>query len=529
MTPPSSPLTPNDPRLTRARTACRAGNLRGAAPLYEAFLKSHPDSAEAHYELGQVFARMTLYDRSVTHLRRASELAPDNVDYMVCLAGQLTLLRDYHEGIAVYNKLRAITNSPEHHADAAALYEVLGEYDKGREAASAALESTPNHERATVTRIKIDLRQSTPDEPRLRAWLEGLDRVAATDNPHLKSQALELIADINEKLADYPAAFQTFTRINETDRAARQRMLPNQQAREGYLKSLDLIRAAVTPELARRWAEHLPKDSIPAPAFLVGFPRSGTTMTERALGAHPAIRSIEERPTFEACKGQVAKLVGAYALQTRPLGEVFDALSPKQVTSLRSFYWDQVRREIGPVPDNELVLDKNPLRIADLPFVNRIFPEAKVIVALRDPRDVCLSCYRQRFDFTHSIAMSLFLDLRSTGMLYAKIMQAWIDTRESYTFPWKEIRYEDTVTDFETRIREVIEFLELPWDDAVLSFHKTSGRKLSTTPSYHAIRQKVYTSAIGRWQRYADQLAPILPILQPYVEAFGYADDAPPA
>ena len=530
MTPTTPHPAPSEQQLAKARAAYRAKNLKGAIPLYQAYLKAHPNAAQAHHELGQVFARMTMYDQSVFHLRRATELTPDNVEYLTWLGGQLTLLRDFHAGVEIYDHLRALApENPDFHADSAGLYEVLGDYETARDAAAQALEVSPGHERALLTLIRIDLRRTKPDDATLRDWLADLQRVAKTGNLHLRGLAFELITDVNEKLADYPAAFVAITHINETDRAARRQLLPNPQQRQGYLNSLEVIAGAITPELARRWDEQCPDDGIPSPSFLVGIPRSGTTMTERALGAHPLIRSIEERPTFEACKAQMPKLVGAYALQTRPLAELFDALSTKQITSLRAFYWEQVRREIGPVPDDELVLDKNPLRIVDLPFVNRIFPKARVIVALRDPRDVCLSCYRQRFDFTNNSAMSFFTDLRATGMLYAKVMGIWLSTRDAYTFPWKEIRYEETVTDFEARIREVIEFLGLPWDDAVLSFHETTGRQMSTTPSYHAVRQKVYTTAIGRWKRYADQLAPILPILQPYVEALGYADDAPPA
>ena len=308
----------------------------------------------------------------------------------------------------------------------------------------------------------------------------------------------------------------------------RSQLVPPPHHREAYLRWTGELAEGLTAERTRRWADELPADAGPAPALLVGFPRSGTTMTERALGAHPRIRSIEERFTLETVKTMLPKLVGDEAMRTRPLAEVIDALTPAQVARLRAFYWEQARGILGPIADDEVVLDKMPLRIAELPFINRIFPDARVIVALRDPRDVCLSCFRQRFDFVNNTPMSFFLDLADTARLYAHVMSLWVERRDAYSFPWMQVRYEDTVTDFEARTRRIVEFLGLPWDDAILSFHTSTGRQASTTPSYHAIRQKVNTRAVGRWTRYEPQLAPILPVLRPFIEAFGYAESPAP-
>jgi len=289
---------------------------------------------------------------------------------------------------------------------------------------------------------------------------------------------------------------------------------------ERPIETTGRLASIVTPQRAARWRDEEPDDGLPTPAFLVGFPRSGTTMTERALDAHPSLRSLEEKPTLTATKTKMGQDLG---LRDDPDdGGKVDAMTPAQVTELRRFYWARVADELGGPPrDGEVVLDKLPLRIIDLPVVNRLFPRASVIVALRDPRDVILSCFRQNFRI--NLPMSFFLDIHDSARCYEAVMGSWLEMRGVYSFDVKEVRYEDTVSDFEPKMREMLAFLGLDWDDAVLSFHERKpDERQSVTPSYHAVRRKVNRGAIGRWKPYAAQLAPILPTLEPFVEAFGY-------
>ncbi len=520
---------PPGQQLAQANAALQAGDLQRAASLYAAHLAANPGDARAQHAQGQVLCRLGRHDHAIGHLRKAAELEPENTQYLLWLAGILDRTRQYRASLEVYNRIRALTpHNPEPHADAAALHEMLGEHDEARAAARAALEIDPDHQRARLFLIKVDLRDTKPDPETLGEWRDTVSSIAGSAPAHIAGLALELLVDICERQEAFPEAFEAIASINRLDREARAQLVPPPERREAYLRWTADLAQGLTPERTRRWAEELPPDAGPAPALLVGFPRSGTTMTERALGAHPRIRSIEERFTLEAVKTMLPRLVGNLAMRTKPLGEIIDSLTPEHVARLREAYWQQARAILGPVVEGEVVLDKMPLRIAELPFINRVFPDARIIVALRDPRDVCLSCFRQRFDFVNNVPMSFFLDLHDTARLYAHVMSLWLDHRDDYSFPSIVIRYENTVRDFEPRVREIIEFLGLPWDDAVLSFHESTGRQASTTPSYHAIRQKVYTKAVGRWRRYDRQLAPVLPTLEPLIDALGYAEhDAP--
>jgi sulfotransferase family protein len=145
----------------------------------------------------------------------------------------------------------------------------------------------------------------------------------------------------------------------------------------------------------------------------------------------------------------------------------------------------------------------------------------KIVFALRDPRDVVLSCFMQRLPLN---AVSVhYLTLEGTAKKYATTMNAWLKIRGMLRNPWIEVRYEDTVADLERQARTVLEFLELPWDDSVLEYHRRAQTKHVHSPTYEAVTKPVYSSSIGRWRNYAAQFEPYLKILQPFVEAFGYA------
>jgi hypothetical protein len=168
------------------------------------------------------------------------------------------------------------------------------------------------------------------------------------------------------------------------------------------------------------------------------------------------------------------------------------------------------------------VVDKHPLRILDLGLANLLFPGAKAIVLIRDPRDCCLSCFFQDLGLTPVSAR--FLRLETLGEVYATIMGLWLGMREKLTIDTLQIRYEDLVTDFEPGARRLVEFVGEPWTDDVLQFHKKAAKRAINTPSYQAVTEKVNTRAVGKWANYETHLDPLLPHVRPFLEAFGYEE-----
>jgi tetratricopeptide (TPR) repeat protein len=517
-----------DPEIARAHQLLNRGDTAGAAGAFSRIIQRRPRDADAYHGLGLAASRLGRSNEAAAAITKAIQLDGRRAIYHHDLGTVLQDLGRLEPAVEAFTRAGWLdrTNA-ESHADAAGALERLGRIDEANAAIARALQANPGHERARVIRAKIELRAGSPDRARLAALrdeLAPLTTGAAT--PLAQSLAWEAFGDASDRLGDAATAFHAFTEVNHLERS--RQPCPSDQDREVYLKSIDAFAGSFTRERAERWAAERPDDGVPAPALLVGFPRSGTTMTERALDAHAGVESIEEKPTFADLRQEFGRLLGAEAAGRATFDEAMDHATPEQISHLRRAYWDIVERHRGGrVPPGVVLLDKLPLMITALTWVNRVFPDARVIVALRDPRDVCLSCLRQRFVLNPP--MSFFLDPHDTARLYERAMGSWLRTRDMYTLAWSEIRYEDVVADFEARMRELVAFLGLGWDDAVLGFHERTGGKASMTPSYHAVRKKVSATAVGRHLRYADQLAPILPTLQPFIDAFGYGAGPGPA
>jgi hypothetical protein len=150
----------------------------------------------------------------------------------------------------------------------------------------------------------------------------------------------------------------------------------------------------------------------------------------------------------------------------------------------------------------------------------RLFPEMKLLIALRDPRDVVLSCFMQYLPLnTNSVC---YLTLERTAARYAVDMGVWQRLREVLPPCWLEVRYEDVVTDIAYEARRALDFLGLPWDPGVLEYRERLKTKAVASPTYEAVKKPLYSSSIGRWRHYAKYFEPCLPVLQPFVEAFKY-------
>ncbi|MEQ1569673.1 MAG: sulfotransferase [Myxococcota bacterium] len=268
--------------------------------------------------------------------------------------------------------------------------------------------------------------------------------------------------------------------------------------------TLDRLRASAVGPLPTE------REEGGAAAFVVGFPRSGTTLVQQLLEAHPAIRTLDELPLVDGAVGDVlpgADLVTA-TLRSR---------DPAVGRAIRAAWWRRVHARI---PAHEgLVVDKLPLNLLRVELLARAFPGAPIVAVIRDPRDAVLSAYLQ--DFELNVAMAQCADLQRCAALYERAFDRWFAVRDHLPQAI-EVRYEDVVADREAALRPVLSLLGLPWDDAVLDHTAAARAHAIGTPSYADVRQPVYDRSVGRWRTFADALAPVLDQLAPYVEGFGY-------
>jgi len=254
-----------------------------------------------------------------------------------------------------------------------------------------------------------------------------------------------------------------------------------------------------------------PSSAQPAPVFLVGFPRSGTTLLDQVLSSHSRVVCIEEREHF-------AEALASVITDQDKLAQ-FASLTDAEIEAARAGYWRRVRAEQAP-PANALVVDKLPLNIVVLPLIKRVFPEAKIIFALRDPRDVVLSCYVQRFGM--NAAMAQFLDLERAAAYYDAMMRLMLLCSARLGLDLHQVRYEDVVADLEHEARALTAFLGVDFEPAMLAYRETALQRDINTPSARQVIEPIYARSVGKWRRYADELAPVLPLLNQWVERFGY-------
>ena len=243
------------------------------------------------------------------------------------------------------------------------------------------------------------------------------------------------------------------------------------------------------------------------PVFFVGFPRSGTTLMERILTAHPDVITTQEDtpiyPTIQRARGLAANGTDYPAC--------LDVLGDEDFAEARSFFWREAENRVGPLGGRVLV-DTLPLNIVEAGFIKRLLPEARFLIALRDPRDACLSCFIQKFAPNNALAN--FLDLQQTARTYQAVMGLWLQTRPGLEGSYLEFRYEDLVADLEGTVRSVIDYIGVDWRDEILQ--------------HRDVAAPLYTRTAQRWRAYEQQLVPILADLAPFIEAFGYDNEDGP-
>lgn len=278
---------------------------------------------------------------------------------------------------------------------------------------------------------------------------------------------------------------------------------------------LDITTYRVEAERFQRWkADPDAPDAAASPIFIVGFPRSGTTLLEQMLDAHPGVRSMDERAFLQ----NVIKEVQSSGKRVYP--DDLDQLEPGELDKLRNVYWECVRGVVQLEPGERLV-DKNPLNILRLPMMHRIFPNARIVLALRHPCDVILSNYMQSFRAPEYQVLCSSLDRLARG--YSNAMTFWNYHAQLFNSNVLELRYEDLLDDVAAQTRRISAHLDLTDAAALENFQERARAKgFISTPSYSQVVEPLNKKAVGRWQRYREYLEPVIPALEPAMKHWNY-------
>lgn len=457
----------------------RDHRAREAMTMFDEAIALAPGFAPAHFNKGWVSEDAGELDAARRCYLRASELDP------ACAAAPARL---------------------------AALAARQGKADDARELATRALAADPRHPGARLALANADFQDGLLEPARER--LSDLIGDPITP-PFEHAEAQGLLGDVLDALGDAEAAFSAY------------------EARNAAIRALNVPRFArpvgeTMPEYLGWLTEHFERmpawrpspmspDIEPRPlqhVFILGFPRSGTTLLEAVLDRHPAVVTTQER---DALADGVRELMKSPESLDR-LMELPEADCARH----RRLYWRRLA-EHGIEAQGKVLIDKQPYNTVKLPLIARLFPEARIVFNLRDPRDVVLSCFRRRFRMNPSNYELLTLD--GAARLYDAIMRLAVLYRAKLPLAIRDMRYEAFVDDFEAEILVLCEFIALPWHDAMRDSAGPANRRAIVTPSAAQISQGLSKGGIGAWRRYAEELSSVLPILAPWVARLGYGAD----
>jgi hypothetical protein len=281
----------------------------------------------------------------------------------------------------------------------------------------------------------------------------------------------------------------------------------------GQPTALGLLRA-LTPSLESRTFPAAPARERPQPArahvFIVGFPRSGTTLLEQVLEQHPDVTTLPEKDCFD----DVGALMG-----DRTRFEAFCRMPDAALDRYRAAYWRRVAEE-GYDPAGRVFVDKHPFHSFKLPLIFRLFPDAHILFARRDPRDTVLSCFRHRFAM--SAPMYQLLTLEGAALLFDGAMRFAEASVQAFGVTPLDCPLEAIVADFDGETRRICAAIGLEWTQKLRDFAAEVGSRGVLTPSGPQLARGLNAEGIGRWRDYAEQLAPVMPLLEPWVARYGY-------
>ena len=458
-------------RWQKAQQDLLAGRPDRALAAYRELLVKFPDTAQLWFELGFAAGKQLDFVQADQACRCAFELASGNVSLLVLLGQQYHWLRRLDKARACFESAVAADPASLHaQLSLADWYERERRLDDAWECVEACLARQPQD--AQVLCVKALLLHRRGQNAEAEILLRDLIQRGSHDL-NVKYSSRQQLAVVLDQLGQYAEALKWLAEAKTVLRQSANVARMEQDYDRAARRRRELL-AALTPETIKRWRrEGSGVSNHHRLAFLGGHPRSGTTLLEQILGAHPGIAAFDEPMAFvEEISEKLAPLNAAYGLTLKNL----HALSVPHRADFQRRYFKSLLREGMGGPAAEVLLDKNPSPTASLHLWLRMFPELKVIIALRDPRDVIISCYFQNLRLNATNAN--FLSLERAARHYADLMDVWLRLRELGGFDWIESRYEDVVGNLESEGRRVTEFLGLSVASATVGFPRNHAQKI---------------------------------------------------
>jgi tetratricopeptide (TPR) repeat protein len=489
------------------------GKIEEAAATLRLGLSHFADDVGCLHALGLCLLRLEQPEAAQPLFERVTSLREDFAPALVGLGQAFEASGSMHAAESRYR--RALVLQPGNIMAEAGLASVLGRRGEHAEAHALALKvlaAEPNYPQAAMiaAEAEIALRRPADAERRMLALAQDA-RVNAVE----RSLAFSILGDALDRQGRAADAFAAYAESNEMRRI---HYAPVHGTGQGTL--------AYARELLAWFREHPASDLLPVVppevsespaighAFLLGFPRSGTTLLEQVLARHPLVAALEERETLH---DSVLEFMRTPAGLAR-LGLATEA----DLVPFRRAYWKRVS-DAGVVANRKVFVDKHPLNGLKLPLITRLFPEARILLAIRDPRDVVLSCFRRRFRM--SAPYYELLSLQGAAALYDAVMQLTRELTEQMQLRVHVVRMERVIEDFEAEVGAVCAFLNIEWSDRMREFAAGARERGVATASGAQLARGLNSAGVGEWRRYRAELEPVLPTLNGWAAHFGYEKD----
>lgn len=493
-------------------SAFRQGDNRRALKAFLQANRAEPGQPTLLFWIGVLNKERGDFAQAERAFREAVRIAPRYGEAWCNLGETLFQLNRREEARSAFET--AITAEPSSStvlARAAHFLEVTHEVDKARSLAERAVQLDPSDEVARITLIEIDLREKRFED--ILSGVTPLLKSSGNINHRNQARLRHLAATAHDRLGEYEAAFERYSEANRLQ-ADLDRNLAGKSPSPLQTENLERIIHWLRSNEPASWTDNAGLQG-PAPVFLLGFVRSGTTWLDQILSSHPSATVTEEEDLFvDSWRDLLISDEGLARLPT---------LSTDEINERRAAYWARADKALEGTKKRAIIVDKLSLNTVNLPLIWRLFPDAKIIFALRDPRDAVFSAFQQHFQV--NAGMAHFLDINAAAAFYDRIMTIGALMREKAPLTLQEIRYESVVANFDAEILKLLTFLCLGWDDAVRNYQDTAKRRAVRTPSAKQVIEKPYSTSIGKWRRYQTGMAPALPILAPWVKKFGYETD----
>lgn len=481
------------------------GENKAAAGLLESLLVADPDNAEGLLNLAICHHIERQYDAAEQAYRRAIAAEPGNPRPHRHLGNLYKELQDGRRAVDCYrNALALAGNDGDTWAELISGLEQLNDLDAAQRAADEGLARIPDSPDIRFESAKIARRRGLLAEA--ESILSGI--APNTLHPRLVQAYHYERGTLADRMARFDDAFAAFSKGNELAGGS-------VRARATDRTALPAQIDAVTRWLSRGAPAACAPDGDPGAdlCFLIGFPRSGTTLLDVMLDGHRQVLSIEEKPTVERVAFHLDRLPGHYPF-------AMEHLDSAALADLRALYRSQLSSLRG--PQHLQIIDKMPIRTIHAPFVHRLFPEATFLFAERHPCDVILSNFMQQYAINE--AMIHFTRMASAVEIYDRVMRLWQTARVAMPeMRVHNVRYETLLEDTESVLRGTCDFLGLPWQEGLQDHRSNLGSRTQIqTNSYHQVAEPVYQRSKFRWLNYRNHFEPYMNVLQPHIDRMGY-------